>query len=424
MSKRGPLMLHVESRFMITDLYRRGVTISEIARQTGHDRKTVRSIVRGPLQPPPQKRQARPSKLDPFRPYLAQRVQEGVLNCNKLLAELRSQGYPGGRSLIKNFVQPYRRAARPRATVRFETAPGQQAQVDWGYFGFIDHQGRRRRLYAFVMMLGWSRMLYVEFTVATDAAAWLRGHLHAFHYFGGIPAEVLHDNLKTAVLSRSRGKVDWHPRYLDFAGYYGFTPRACQPYRPQTKGKVERAVRYLRHNFWLGLRFTDLVDLNRQARDWLAVTANVRIHGTTGAPPSSRLPLEGLTPVVGKPDYDTSATTFRRSTKDCYVAYDGNFYSVPADHAQQTLQLKADEAGRLLILNAQEQLIAEHSLVPGRNQRLSIPVHFAGVYARTPRPVAPHARQVPVALTPTGWPLPDVETRPLSWYDWLAEVAA
>ncbi len=417
-------MLNVESRFMITDLYRKGVTISEIARQTGHDRKTVRSIVHGPIQPPPQKRKAKPSKLDAFKPYLERRIREGVLNCNKLLAELRGQGYQGSRSLIKSFVQPYRSGPRQRATVRFETAPGQQAQVDWGYFGFIEHHGQRRRLYAFVMTLGWSRMLYVEFTVSTDAAWWLRGHLHAFHYFGGVPAEVLHDNLKTAVLARQAGQVQWHPRYLDFAGYYGFTPRACQPYRAQTKGKVESAVRYLRYNFWPGLRFTDLADLNRQVRDWLDQTANVRLHGTTGVAPATRWPLEGLPPLLGKPDYDTSAIVFRRSTKDCYVPYEGNLYSIPAAYAQQMLQLRANEAGQLLILDAQEQLIAEHQLATGHNQRLSIPRHFAGITARTPQPPSATAVQVPALTTLTGWPLPEVETRPLSWYDALAEVAA
>ena len=148
-------MLHVESRFMIKDLHRKGVTISEIARQTGHDRKTVRSVLQGPIQPPAQKRRARASKLDIVKPYLERRIQDGVLNCNKLLVELRSQGYQGGRSLIKNFVQPHRTAPRQRTTVRFETAPGHQAQVDWGYFGFIEHYGQRRRLYAFVMNLGW-----------------------------------------------------------------------------------------------------------------------------------------------------------------------------------------------------------------------------------------------------------------------------
>jgi transposase len=417
-------MLNVESRFMITDLYRKGVTISEIARRTGHDRKTIRAIVQGPIQPTPQERKAKPSKLDPFKPYLARRIQDGVLNCNKLLAELRSRGYQGSRSLIKNFVQPYRSAPRQRATVRFETPPGQQAQVDWGYFGFIEHQGQRRRLYAFVMTLGWSRMLYVEFTVSTDAACWLRGHVHAFHYFGGVPAEVLHDNLKTAVLARQSGTVHWHPRYLDFAGYYGFTPRACPPYRAQTKGKVESAVRYLRHNFWPGLHFSDLADLNRQVGNWLDLTANVRIHGTTGEAPCARWPLEGLAPLLDKPDYDTRVIVFRRSTKDCYVAYDGNFYSVPSDHAQQVLQLRADEAGQLLILDAQEQVIAEHRVVAGRNQRLSIPLHFASIYAHTTRPVTPQALQVATPTTAAGWPVPAVETRPLSWYDVVAEVAA
>ena len=423
-TERGPLMLKVESRFMITDQYRKGVTISEIARQTGHDRKTIRAVVHGPVQPPRPQRRARGSKLDPFKPYLERRIQDGVLNCNKLLAEVRSQGYQGGRSLVKNFVQPFRTPPAPRATVRFETAPGQQAQVDWGYFGFIEHQGRRCRLYAFLMTLGWSRMLYVEFTVTTDAAAWLRGHLHAFHYFGGVPAEVLHDNLKTAVLSRQGGHVQWHPRYLDFASYYGFTPRACQPYRAQTKGKVESAVRYLRHNFWPGLRFTDLADLNRQVRDWLDLTANQRLHGTTGVVPSARLPLEELQPLSARPDYDTSVITFRRSTKDCYVAYDGNLYSVPAAYAQQTLELKADETGRLAILAAQGQLLAEYDLVAGRHQRVSIPSHFAGIDARTPRPRQPQALQVPRLATPTGWPVPEVEMRPLSWYDLCAEASA
>jgi transposase len=188
-------MLNVEGRFMIRELYRKGVTVSEIARRTGHDRKTIRAALQGPLQPPPQKRRPKPQKLDAFVPYLEQRIEDGIVNCNKLFAELRSQGYTGSYGLVKNFVRPYRPSAQPRATVRFETAPGQQAQVDWGYFGFITHQGRRQRLYAFVMTLGWSRMLYVEFMVATDVAHWLRGHLHAFQYFGGLPAEVLHDNI-------------------------------------------------------------------------------------------------------------------------------------------------------------------------------------------------------------------------------------
>jgi transposase len=232
-------MLDVEERFMIKDLHRQGVTISEMARRTGHDRKTIRTVLTEPLVPAPRKRRRKARKIDPFVPYLEQRIEQGVLNAQKLYQELLAQGYTGKARSVRAFVHPFREEHHRQATLRFETEPGQQAQVDWGSFGTIDYHGRQRRLYAFVMTLGWSRAMYLEFTVSADAAWWLRCHQHALHYFNGAPREVLHDNLKTAVLSHTAdGKVHWHPRYLDFASYYGFTPRACRPYRAQTKGKV------------------------------------------------------------------------------------------------------------------------------------------------------------------------------------------
>jgi transposase len=409
---------------MIRDLYRKGVSISDIALVTGHDRKTVRAILHGPVNPPPQKREPRVKKLDPFVPYLERRIEEGVLNCNKLLDEIRRQGYQGGKSLVKSFVQPYREARQQEATVRFETLPGKQAQVDWGHFGFILHHSRRRRLYAFLMTLGWSRASYLEFTVSADSAWWLRCHIHAFRYFGGVPWDVLHDNPKTAVLNRDAdGTIYWNPRYLDFADYYGFTPKACRPYRAQTKGKVESGIRYVRGNFWPGLKFTDLADLNRQALDWLDGTANVRIHGTTGEVPFARLALEELQPLGSKPDYDTSLIAFRRSSKDCLVSYDGNYYSVPWQYAKKTLEVKETEAGQLLILNTQDDEIARHQVVYGRNQRVVIAAHYQNI-GHDSRPAR---RPVAIQVFPEGWDdlpaAPEVETRPLSWYDQILEVA-
>jgi transposase len=416
-------MLRVEERFMIKDLYRRGMTISDIARVSGHDRKTIRAILNGPVNAPPQKRKARVKKLDPFVPYLEGRIEEGVLNCNKLLDEIHRQGYQGGKSLIKNLVQPYREAQRQEATVRFETLPGEQAQVDWGHFGFIEHHERRRRLYGFVMTLGWSRACYLEFTVSTDAAWWLRCQVHAFRYFGGVPRVVLHDNLKTAVLQRDTdGTIHWNPRYLDFADYYGFTPKACRPYRAQTKGKVESGIRYVRGNFWPGLRFVDLSDLNDQARDWLELTANVRIHGTTGEVPFSRLPLEQLQPMDGKPEYDTSLIVFRRATKDCFVSYDGNYYSVPAVYARKTVELKESEDGQLMVLNAQDDEIARHQLVNGHNQRIAVAAHYENIRSSPRSARRPLAIQMPLAESWAALPAaPEVETRPLGWYDWIVE---
>jgi transposase len=417
-------MLKVEDRFMIKDLHRRGMTISDIARITGHDRKTIRSIVNGPVNPPPEKRKKRASKLDPFVPYLEKRIEEGVLNCNKLFDEIRKQGYQGGKSTLKYFVQPYREARREEATVRFETLPGEQAQVDWGHFGCIEHQARRRRLYGFVMTLGWSRASYLEFTISTDTAWWLRCHIHAFRYLGGVPQVVLHDNLKTAVLEREAdGTIHWNPRYLDFAHYYGFTPRACRPYRAQTKGKVESGIRYVRGNFWSGLRFFDLADLNEQAKGWLDLTANVRVHGTTGEVPFDRLALEPLQSIAGKPDYDTSLISFRRVTKDCFISYDGNYYSVPAKYARRTVEVKETEDGQLIVLNAEVDEIARHRVVPGHNQRIAVATHYENIHSSSRPARRPKAIQV---VPPDDWgdlPLaPQVEARPLSWYDQALEV--
>jgi len=421
-------MLVVEERFMIKQLQRQGISISDIARQTGHDRKTVRTTLAAPLVRPSQPGQVVRYQLGPYVEYLKKRIDDGVLNASKLYDEIKHQGYSGSRSQLRNFVHPYRTLRQTQATVRFETEPGEQAQVDWGHFGLINHRGHQRRLYAFVMTLGWSRAMYVEFTVSADAAWWLRCHQHAFHFLGGVPREVLHDNLKTAVLERDgNGSIHWNPRYLDFANYYGFTPRACQPYRAQTKGKVESGVKYLRRNFWLGLRFVDLADLNRQVQTWLDTVANVRIHGTTGAVPWLRLAQEPLQSLLDKPSYDTSLLSQRRSSADCLISYDGNLYSVPAGYHRQLLLVRETEQNELLIYTSQGDEIARHRLSQGYNQRIVEPAHYQAITHQTARSVQAAATQL-VLAAPSGAvqvAAPEVETRPLSLYEALvAEVWA
>jgi transposase len=416
-AERRITVLNVEERFMIKDLYRKGVSICDIARLTGHDRKTVRKMLQETVVPSPATRQAKARKIDPYTPYLQQRIAEGVLNARKLYGEILGQGYAGKESRVRDFVHPFRQARQPQATVRFETEPGQQGQVDWGYFGAIQHDGRQRRLYGFVMTLGWSRMMYLEFTVSTNETTFLRCHIHAFRYFDGIPRQLLHDNLKTAVLARAPdGAIRWHPRYLDFADYYGFTPRACRPYRAQTKGKVESGVKYVRGNFWPGLKFTDLADLNLQALDWLDRVANVRVHGTTGEMPAARFPLENLQSLVGKPDYDTSVISARRSSRDCLVSYLGNYYSVPAAFARQ----------HLIVLSQQGEEVARHRLACGRNQRIIVAAHYQGISTTSQLPIRAGAVQLALpesVLFPLG-PAPVVEARPLSAYDACVEVVA
>ena len=418
-------MLRGEERFVILDLYRKGVSISEIARRTGHDRKTVRSLLHQPVVPAPKPVRPRPRKIDPYIPYLEQRIADGVLNGRKLCRELQAHGYPGRETQVRLFLKPYRQARKAAATVRFETAPGEQAQVDWGHFGFIAHHGRRRPLYAFVMTLGWSRTMSLEFTVSADTAWFLRCHRHAFHYFGGIPRQVLHDNLKTAVVARDAdGTIHWHPPYLDFAHHYGFTPRACQPYRAQTKGKVESGIKYVRGNFWLGLTFTDLADLNVQARVWLDTVANVRVHGTTGIPPFTRLADEDLTALSGMPDYDTSVVGYRYSSADCFVSYDGNYYSVPACAARHRLLVRETEQEELFISDADGTVLARHRLVHGVNQRVVNPAHYAALSPRPARTLRAGAIQqlAPPRMLPLLPDVPAVEVRALREYDRLIGV--
>jgi len=423
-------MLSVEKRFMIKDLHRKGLSISAIARITGQDRKTIRKVLKQPLTPPPAPRQPKERKIAPYVAYLEQRMTEGVFNARKLYLEIKAQGYPGRETQVRSFVQPLRAAQQRQATVRYETEPGQQAQVDWDHFGLIEHAGRQRRLYAFVMTLGWSRAMYLEFTISADAAWWLRCHLHAFHYFGGVPRQVLHDNLKTAVLDRDAdGTIHWNPRYLDFADTYGFSPRACQPYRAQTKGKVESGIKYVRGNFWPGLKFVDLADLNRLSLDWLNSVANVRVHGTTGEAchamvPFVRLAAEGLQSLAAKPDYDTSLVSYRRSSRDCLVSYEGNYYSVPAAHARQRLMLKETERGELLILNLDGHEVARHALTHGHNQRIIVAAHYQGVLAASRPTQRPGATQVMAAEPALAQLLvaPQVEARSLRVYDQLLEV--
>jgi transposase len=410
---------------MIREMHSQGLSISEIARRMGRDRKTVRRVIEGALVPEPKARRRRKRKIDPYVPYLLKRIERGVLNARKLYHEIKELGYEGKETQVRVFAQPYRPPRQCAATVRYETEPGEQAQVDWAHFGHILHEGRKRRLYAFLMTLGWSRAMYLEFTVSTKMTWWLRCHVHAFHYLGGVTREVLHDNLKTAVVKRpGEGVIRWHQRYLDFADYYGFSPRACQPYRAQTKGKVESGVSYVRKNFWVGLDYVDLDDLNRQAVGWLDTIANVRIHGTTGEVPFERLPDEGLTPIYDKPDYDTSHVVYRRCSRDCMVSYQGNRYSLPAAYAGQTVMVKATEEGELLVLNREGEIVAWHDVAVGSNQRVVVSQHFAAIPFSSPRQRSAGAQQVAAPdLRSMPWPdAPLVEARSLGAYQDLVEL--
>jgi transposase len=411
-------MIRGEAWYMVRELLRDGVSISEIARRTGYDRKTVRRIRDREGHPGVSRRRPRGSILDLYAPYLRRRAAAGVLNATKLFAEIQRHGYPGGVAQVRRFVRPLRPPRLPIVVERFETPAGFQAQVDWTACGRLWHDDQPRPLSAFVLTLGYSRRQYVEFTVRQDLETFLRCHVHAFRYFDGVPHELLYDNLKTAVDHRQPdGGVVWNGRFRDFADSYGFTPRACRPYRAQTKGKVERGIGYLKGHFLLGLDLTTVTldELNRAVRRWLAETADVRVHGTTRERPVDRWPAEraALRGLDGRPDYDTSYVCHRPVSREGYLAYRGARYGVPPEHAGRLVLVKEGEDRRLRIY-AGPACVAEHPLAARPGQVVSAPGHAAALRSlarRRPPPPPPPAPAGPRLI----WP--EVEVRPLTAYD-------
>ena len=289
-------MIRLEEWVDIVSMHRQGLSIRAIARRLGVSRNTVRAALRrdGPPVRTPQRRP--PSKLEPHRDYLLARLAEfPELSVEALFEEIRALGYTGGRSILKEFTRPYR-VRRREPVVRFETPPGQQAQVDWAHLGVHRVGDEETPLYLFVMLLSFSRALYAEAVTSMALETFLACHVHAFQSFGGMAREILYDNARTVVISRTEKGPVFHPGLLDFAGRFGFQPRACRPYRAQTKGKVERSIGYLRDRFFCGRTFQDLADLNLQLDAWTREVANSREHGTTKEPPAARLLREGLTP--------------------------------------------------------------------------------------------------------------------------------
>jgi transposase len=293
-------MLVAEEAVEIRVLSRQGKSIREIARTLEVSRNTVRRYVRGEGMPRYERR-ARPSKLDHYKQYIAERVKAAApewIPATVLLRELRALGYAGGVSILKDHLATLKPVARPEPLIRFETEPGRQMQAD-----FATIRRGTDRLAVFIATLGWSRATFVEFVTDERMETLLGCHERAFFYFGGVPREVLYDNMRTVVTERDRygpGLHRYNPTFLDFAHHHGFVPRLCRPYRAKTKGKVERFIRYLRASFFVPLAsqlspeglMVDRDTANARVGAWLREVANARVHATTDEVPLVRLEQE------------------------------------------------------------------------------------------------------------------------------------
>jgi transposase len=317
---------------------------------------------------------ARPSLLDPFKGDIVRWLEQHPFSVRQLLHRLKEQGYEGGYSILEAYVREIRPRRKPAfLTLHFE--PGECAQVDWGYAGTVAVGSTRRRLSFFVMVLCHSRKLYVEFTLSETVEQFLTCHTNAFGYFGGCPANVMVDNLKSAVISHPRGQpAVYNPRYLDFARFHGFTVKACNPHSPHEKGRVENAVGYVKKNFLNGLPLEQFALVNPAARYWLEEVANVRMHGETRRTPNDLFAAEKPT-LLSLPaaHYDTVALRTVSATRRFRVHFDGNRYSVPAEYAGAKLTLRAYPE-KILAFH-QDKLVAEHVRSYDRGQDFENPDH-------------------------------------------------
>ncbi|WAH36835.1 IS21 family transposase [Alicyclobacillus dauci] len=391
-------------------MHDKGMSVSQIAREVGRDRKTIRKWL-GESEPAMYKRHTyKPKKIDPYREYVLRRMSEGCVNATVIFDEISEMGYDGGITQLRVFMKPHRQAAEEKATTRFETLPGEQAQVDWGSFT-VNWHGHKKRIYAFVMVLGYSRMMYLEFTENEKLETLMGCHVRAAAYFNGVTATCLYDNMKTVVASQDdRGKPIWNERFAAFATHHGFKLRRCKPYRARTKGKVENGVKYVRRNFWPRVRtFTGLDDLNRQARHWLDTVANVRVHGTTHQRPIDRYPEEQLLPMNTVP-FESAERHLRKVPSDALVTYETNRYSVPYQLVGYMVEIQDERNGVILFFHA-GKLVAEHTKCPGRH--VINKKHFEGILTggkqKVPQPIPRLIEN----------PAPEVMRRPLSVYDRL-----
>jgi hypothetical protein len=302
--------------------------------------------------------------------------------------------------------------------VRFETPPGAQAQVDFARFEvrFTDEPGAKRIVWLFSMVLGYSRLIWARFVLHQDLGTVLRCHVAAFEATGGAPREILYDRMKTAVLGQDvDGLIVYNRSLLDLARHFGFQPKACRPYRPQSKGKVERPFRYIREDFFLAGQFRNLEDLNLQLRQWIGSVANPRVHATTGRIVNEAFAEErqALTPLPLVP-YRAVLRLDRRISNEGLISVGGNTYSVPDTVRRRVVEVHSfiDE---IRILEA-GVLIATHAPLQGRHQVSIDPAH------RRPRQrLHTHAEQETVVLSRAG---SVVARRSLDFYDALGKVLA
>lgn len=354
-----------------------------IARRLSVSRKTVQRALSMDVYQPP-RRPKRGSLLDPFKPAIQKMLEDyPALNGVRIFEELGKQGYSGRITILRDYLREIRPSKKP-VFLKLHFEPAEAFQVDWASLGTIQHEGEWHRLFAFLMVACFSRMLYVEFTLSSKTEEFLRCHQNAFHYFGGVFRYGIYDNLKSVVLSRVGDVIHFHPKFMEFSSYSLFEPRACRPKKPHEKGRIENAVRYLRSSFLSGRSFSSFTALCAEAVTWRDEVANVRVHKTTRKRPIDLFEEEKpLLRALPASPLDVRLTKTVKITSQARARFEANTYSVPPEYAGRALTLKA--SFREVTLYDGEKKVAAHRRTFARGKDVVDPVHERAIRARRRR---------------------------------------
>jgi len=364
---------------------KRGVYQKDIAASLGVDPRTVRRALRRGGPPSGRRSKRRWSKIEPFREFIDDLLAQGVRNGMVIYRMLKERGYPGKYGILSGYLRPRRPLRESLKTVRFETEPGKQLQSDWGELWTVV-AGRRSKVHFIVNTLGYSRRFHFWCTDREDAEHTYEGVIRAFEHFGGVTGEVLVDNQKAAVIAHRIGeRVEFNERFIDMAGLYGFTARACRPSRARTKGKDERMVGYIKGNFFERYRsFESFEHMNALAERWLREEADVRVHGTVKEVVAERFkreaPALGSLPSVR---FDTSYRERRIVAWDGYVSVRGNRYSVPGRLCGGVVGIRITLEGVLSVYDEEGAKVAEHRLRPVGDGWVTVGSHHEELWRKT-----------------------------------------
>jgi transposase len=356
----------------------------------------------------------RPSIVDPYLPFVREVLEQHPrLRTTRLYQMIRDRGYSGSVEQLRRVVSRLRPQS-PEAFLRLQVFPAEQAQLDWAYFGSVMVGRAKRQLSCFVITLSWSRALYLEFFFDQTMENFLRGHVRAFQDWSGAPRVILYDNLRSAVLERRADPIHFNPRLLELAAHYHFAPRPCQVRAGNQKGRVERAIRYVRDSFWAGRVFTTLAECNRQALVWRDEIAHQRPWPDDSARSVAQAFAEEQPPLLALPlhPFNTDRIEQVHSRKTIYVRFDLNDYSIPPEAVGRPLTLVASDTDVRILDGASPGIIAPMiGSNPSWTRRMNKPCCAPNARASMPRARA--ASRGPFRKAKTCWSAPSPrENRP------------